>query len=77
MPSKISITRLPLEIIEVRDLEEAQDLPFDFVDDALVLVEGHSVKSYEELMNIAQREEFKEKDTLQAVVLNYEFPDGG
>jgi hypothetical protein len=40
-------------------------------------VEGHSVKSYEELMNIAKREEFKEKDTLQAVVLNYEFPDGG
>jgi hypothetical protein len=77
LPNKISITRLPLEIIEVRDLEEARGLPFNFVDDALVLVEGYSVKSYEELMNIAQREEFKKKDTLQVVVLNYEFPDGG
>ncbi len=59
---------------EIRDLEQAQYMLFD--DQSVVLVENQITSSYEELMEIATQECYRDKEFLE-VLLFPSFIGGG
>ena len=49
--------------------EEARQVVFSYVPGVLALVEGHTVNSYEELVQLAARDEYKDKEALGIVLV--------
>ena len=54
---------------EVRDFEQARYFLFSYGNDAIVAVEGQVVNSYEELLQLASQEPYKDKESLEVVLL--------
>ncbi len=59
---------------EVVDFERAKYLALA---DAITLVEGHRIISYEELVQLVAQEEYMNREFLEVVVLPMEVPSGG
>ncbi len=59
---------------EVRDFESAR---YIFVADAIILVEGYRTNSYEELLELASRNEYRGREFLEVVILPLEVAAGG
>lgn len=55
---------------DICDLEQAKNR-FDYGYETMVLVEGQLVNSHEELVKLATREEYKDKEFLEVVLLPY------
>jgi len=53
---------------DICDLEQAR-YRFNFSSGAVILVEGQAVKSYDELLEIANRDEYKDREYLDAALL--------
>lgn len=51
---------------EIRDFEQARSLPFG--EHVLIVVEGQTVESYEELLRLAAQEQHKDKAYLEVLV---------
>ena len=58
---------------EVHDFEHAKDLPFP---DAPIFVEGQRISSYEELVQLAAQDSYKDKEFLEVVITPL-LPAGG
>ena len=54
---------------ETRDFEQVQYFLFSYGDSAIVLVEGQVVNSYEELLQLAAQDCYKDKESLEVVLL--------
>lgn len=61
---------------EIRDFEKAKEFPF-LLNDSLILVEGQAITSYDEFLQLAARDSYRNNEFLDVVILNYSFPDGG
>ena len=59
---------------EVRDFEQAKDLPFL---DVLIFVEGQRINSYEEFVQLAAQDSYTDKEFLEVMVLSAGLIDGG
>ena len=53
---------------DICDLEQAR-YRFNFTSGAVVLIEGKSVTSYEELLQVATSDEYKDREYLDAALL--------
>lgn len=53
---------------DICDLEQAKNR-FDYGSETVVLVDGQIVNSYEELVQIAAQERYKDKEFLEVVLL--------
>ncbi len=51
------------------DLEQAKDILFRYGDRTIVTVEGQRVYSYDELVQLAAQDCYKDKEFLEAMVL--------
>ena len=71
---KIKRTWNPVE--ETHDVEQARHLLFDRGADMLVIVEGQMVSSYEELIQLVEQDNYKDKEALE-VVMTPLWPAGG
>ncbi len=71
---KVRKTWNPVE--ETHDLEQARHLLFGRGADMLVIVEGQRVDSYEELVQLATQNPYKDKESLE-VVMTPLWPAGG
>ena len=71
---KIRRTWDPTE--ETRDLEQARYSLFSHGRDMLIIVEGRSIISYEELLQLATQDCYKDKEFLEVVMTPY-WPVGG
>ncbi len=60
---------------DICDLEQAR-YRFNFNSGAVILVEGQTVKSYEELVQIASKDVYKDREFLQVDLLT-ELASGG
>lgn len=67
---KLKVVRLPFGIPqeEVMEIEQAM-YRFNYNDMAAILVEGKPVRSHQELLDIANSEEFKGKELLEVTVV--------
>jgi len=54
---------------EVHDFKQAQYFLFSYGNSATVMVEGQPVNSYEELLRLAFRDCYKDRDTLEVLLL--------
>ena len=54
---------------EIRDFEQAQYFLFGYGDSAIVMVEGQVINSYEELVQIGVQDCYKDKESLEVVLL--------
>ena len=54
---------------EIRDCKQAQYFLFNYGTDAIVMVEGQVITSYEELLQLATRDCYKDRDSLEVVLL--------
>jgi len=54
--------------VEIYDLEQAKDLPL-FNSGTLVVVEDQVINSYEELVQLATEERYKNKESLELLVV--------
>ena len=61
---------------EIRDFEKAKEFPF-LLNDSLILVEGQVITSYEEFLQLAVQDSYRDNEFLDVVILNYSIPDGG
>ncbi len=59
---------------EVRDFEQAKDLPFL---DNLIFVEGERINSYEEFVQLATQDSYQNREFLEVMVLSANLIDGG
>ena len=59
---------------EVLDLEQAKGLPFL---DVLIFAEGNKINSYEELVQLAAQDNYKDREFIEVVVLPFGIVDGG
>ena len=74
---KLKVKTLPGDSNEeIRDVEQAKDFPF-LLFDSLILVEGQTVTSYDELLQIAKQDSYQDRKFLNVMILNYSLPDGG
>jgi len=73
---KLKITRAWDPTQEVRDLEQARDSLFAHGSSMVILVEGRSIVSYEELVQLVRMDEYKDREFLE-VVLIPDWPAGG
>ena len=71
---KIKTIRELHPVEEVRDFEQAKYL---FAADAVILVEGYRIVSYEELVQLASQETYRNYEFLEVVLLPFEFGGGG
>lgn len=74
---KLKVVRFPVgePKEEIMELEQAR-YRFNYYDLSTVLVEGEVVQSHEELVRLAGRDDFKDRELLNVVVLA-EFVSGG
>jgi len=61
---KLNVGRLNEEI---RDFEQAKYLPF--CDHLIILAEGQVINSYEELVQLAAQDCYKDKESLEVLVM--------
>ena len=54
---------------EIRDFEQAQYFLFSYGASAVVMVEGQVINSYEELVQLATQDCYKDKESLEVVLL--------
>ena len=54
---------------EIRDLEQARYFLFSYDTDAVIVVEGQIINSYEELLKLATQDQYKDKEYLEASLL--------
>jgi len=73
---KLKVKRTWNPVEETHDLEQARHLLFSREADMLVMVEGQTVNSYEELVQLAAQDNYKDKEFLE-VVLAPLWPGGG
>lgn len=66
---KLKITKSWQPGQEIRDFEQSRNSLFAHGSGVIILVEGHSIVSYEELMQIAHRDEYKEQEFLEVVMV--------
>jgi hypothetical protein len=66
---KLKITRSWQPGQEISDFEQARDSLFAHGSGMIILVEGHSIVSYEELLQIAHRDEHKDQEFLEVVMV--------
>ncbi len=59
---------------EVRDFEQAKDLPFR---DNLIFVEGERINSYEEFVQLTAQDSYQNREFLEVMVLSAHLIDGG
>ena len=59
---------------EVYDFEKAKDLPFL---DVFIFAEGQRINSYEELLKLATQDNYRNRDSLEVMVLSAGLVDGG
>jgi len=59
---------------EVRDFEQAKDLPFSYF---FIFLEGQRVNSYEDFLQLAAQDSYKDKEFLDVMVLASGLVDGG
>ena len=59
---------------EVCDFEQVRDLAFR---DVSVFVEGYRVNSYDELVQLAAQESYRDQKFLEVMILCDALPDGG
>ena len=71
---KVKVIRALQPVEEVRDFEEAKYL---FFADAIILVEGYRIISYEELVQLASQEKYRNSEYLEVVLLPLEAGGGG
>ena len=74
---KLKVRRDWNPVEETYDLEQARDLLFGQGTDMLVIVEGETVHSYEELLQLATRDSYRNRDSLEVMVLSAGLVDGG
>jgi hypothetical protein len=68
-PPKLKITKSWEPTQEVRDLVQARDSLFAHGPGMIILVEGQSIVSYEELVQLVHRDEYKDKEFLDVVMV--------
>jgi hypothetical protein len=73
---KLKIKRTWNPVEETHDLEEVRDLLFNRGADLLVIVEGQRVSTYDELVQMAEHEKYRSKESLD-VVMTPLWPAGG
>ena len=73
---KLKVKRTWNPVEETHDLEQARNLLFNRGTDMLVIVEGQMVNSYEELVQLAAQDAYKDKESLE-VVMTPLWPAGG
>ena len=73
---KLKVRRTWNPVEETHDLEQARHLLFSRGTDMLVIVEGQMVNSYEELVQLATQDAYKDKESLE-VVMTPLWPAGG
>ena len=73
---KLKITRTWDPTQEVRDLEQARDSLFAHGSGMIILVEGRSIVSYEELVQLARMDDYKGREFLEVVMVPA-WPVGG
>lgn len=61
---------------KIRDFERAKEFPF-LLNDSLILVEGQVITSYDEFLQLAAQDSYRNSEFLDVVILNYSIPDGG
>jgi len=71
---KLKVKTIPGYLEEIRDLEQAKDLPFS---DVLVFAEGYRVNSYEELVQLVAQDSYRDREFVEVVVLPFGIVDGG
>ena len=54
---------------EIRDFEQAQYFLFSYRASAVVMVEGQVINSYEELVQLATEDCYKDQESLEVVLL--------
>ena len=54
---------------EIRDFEQAKYFLFSYGDNAMVIAEGQVVTSYEELLQLASQEKYKDKESFEVLLL--------
>jgi len=72
---KLKVRRIPeYPGGEVLDLEQAKGLPFL---DGLIFAEGNKINSYEELVQLAAQDNYKDREFIEVVVLPFGIVYGG
>jgi len=71
---KVKTIRELEPVEEVRDFEQGRYL---FVSDALILIEGLRINSYDELVQLAAQDEYRNREFLEVVLLPLEVAGGG
>jgi len=71
---RLKVKRIPGYSDEVRNLDQAKDLPFS---DVLIFAEGSRVNSYEELVQLATQDNYKGREFIEVVILPFGIVDGG
>lgn len=66
---KVKWNSASYEEVETIDFEQARDIVFGHGLDILVFVEGKMVASYEELVRLAARNQYKNKEALEVVLV--------
>ncbi len=54
---------------EIRDFEEAKHFLFSYGANAMIMVEGQLINSYEEFVQLAAQDCYKDKEFLEVVLL--------
>jgi len=73
---KLKVRRTWNPVEETHDLEQARHLLFSRGVEMLVIAEGQVVSSYEELVQLAAQDAYKDKESLE-VVMTPLWPAGG
>jgi len=72
---KLKVKTFPGEANEeIRNFEQAKDLPFL---DVFVFVEGQRVNTYEEFLKLTQENNFQNREFLDVMILSAGLVDGG
>lgn len=61
---------------EIRDFEQAKDVLFSQGGEDVVVAEGQVIKSYEELVQLATQDSYKDKEFLEVWLLAVEIGGG-
>ena len=72
---KLKVKTFPGESGEdIRDFEQAKDLPFL---DVFIFIEGQRVNSYDEFLNVANQDDCRNRSFLDVMILSAGLVDGG
>lgn len=72
---KLKVKTFPGESGEdIRDFEQAKDLPFL---DVFIFIEGQRVNSYDEFLSVANQDDCRNRSFLDVMILSAGLVDGG